>query len=237
VNNEYDMAFWGDNEHVISGGDNDPFTDWVYWRKPADMTPGTSGYDAYVASLDMGAMTLGAGSGDLIGDEVLARTVLCNWNGGSAPPFTQDLPEEGTIFRLVTTKPNTPTDVFSFTSIAPTTGPELEKFSAEIVGVFPNPYYAFNPAELSRLSRFVTFNNLPPKATIRIFNLAGNLVALLEKDDPSQFHRWDLLNHDGLPVASGMYVIYIEMDLPSGGEATKILKLGIIQEKEVLDVY
>jgi hypothetical protein len=93
VNNEYDMAFWGDNEHVISGGDNDPFTDWVYWRKPADLTPGTSGYDAYVASLDMGAMTLGASSGDFIGDEVMGRTVLCSWNGGSAPPFNQDLPE------------------------------------------------------------------------------------------------------------------------------------------------
>ncbi|MCH7732367.1 MAG: T9SS type A sorting domain-containing protein, partial [Candidatus Marinimicrobia bacterium] len=239
VNNEYALDLWGaDLEHSVSGGDNDPFTDWVYWILPEDKTPGESGYDAYVASLDLTAMTLGANSLDHIDREVIARSVLVNWNGGSAPPFNQDLPEEGTIFRLITTKPNTMADVFRFTTPVPTTSVALDEFSADKVGVFPNPYYAFNPAEISKLARFVIFNNLPPTMTIRIFNLAGQLVRKLEKkDDPSQFMKWNLLNHNSLPVASGMYIAYVEMTLPSGGEATKVLKLAIIQEQEVLDVY
>ncbi|MBL7111349.1 MAG: T9SS type A sorting domain-containing protein [Bacteroidales bacterium] len=238
VNNEYDMALWGaDLEHSASGGDNDPFTDWVYWEQPVDMSFGEAGYDAYVTALG-GAAVAPQAALDLVGAEVLARTVLLNWNGGSAPPFNQDLPEEGTIFRLITTKPNTMTDVFRFTTPAPTTTAALDEFSAKKVGVFPNPYYAFNPAERSKLARFVTFNNLPPKATIRIFNLAGQLVRKIEKDNTSQFQQWNLLNHNSLPVASGMYIAYIEMTLPAdGSKATKILKLAIIQEQEVLDVY
>jgi hypothetical protein len=129
-------------------------------------------------------------------------------------------------------------DVFTYTCPAPASGVDLEKFSAERVGVYPNPYYAFNPAELTRLSRFVTFNNLPPQAKIRIFNLAGHLVRVIDKDNTSQFERWDLLNNDGLPVASGMYIAHLTMTMPTdGSEVTKILKLAVIQEQEVLDVY
>jgi len=239
INNQFDMSMWGaDNEHTVSGGDNDPYTDWVYWMQPIDMAPGEAGYDAYVAALDMANMVAPQAALDLVGDEVLARMVLVNWNGGSAPPFNQDLPETGTIFRLITTKPNTVTDVFKFTTIAPTVTAELQKTSADNVGVFPNPYYAYNPAERNRLARFVTFNNLPPEATVRIFNLAGQLVRKIDKNDNAQFLKWDLLNHDALPVASGMYIAHIEMNMPAdGSKVTKVLKLAIIQEQEVLDVY
>ncbi|MBI3112687.1 MAG: T9SS type A sorting domain-containing protein, partial [Ignavibacteriales bacterium] len=108
------------------------------------------------------------------------------------------------------------------------------KTAAEQVGVFPNPYYGFNPSETSRFSKFVTFNYLPRKATIRIFNLAGQLVRTMEKDDDSQFFRWNLLNTYNFPVASGMYVAHV--DMPDLGLA-KTLKMAIIQEQEVLDVY
>lgn len=142
---------------------------------------------------------------------------------------------------VLTLVPNfviTVNDVYSYTAPAPNTEVDLQKISAKKVSVFPNPYYAFNPAEFSRLSRFVTFTNLPPTATIRIFNLAGQLVARVDKDDTSQFVRWDLLNFDGLPVASGMYIAHVTMTLPAdGSEATKILKLAVILEEEVLDVY
>ncbi|NUO84334.1 T9SS type A sorting domain-containing protein, partial [candidate division KSB1 bacterium] len=110
----------------------------------------------------------------------------------------------------------------------------LAQASAKNVGVFPNPYFAFNPQETTRLSRFVTFNNLPETATIRIFNLAGQLVARLDKSDASQFIRWNLLNLSNLPVASGMYIAHV--DMPALG-ATKVLKLAIIQEGEVLETF
>ncbi len=111
---------------------------------------------------------------------------------------------------------------------------ELAKADAEKVGVYPNPYYAFNPAETNRFVRFVTFNKLPAKATIRIFNLAGQLVRTLKKEDPTQFLRWDLNNENNFPVASGIYVAHV--DMPDVG-VTKILKVAIIQEQEVPDVF
>jgi len=111
----------GDLEHCVSGGDNDPYTDWVYWYNPEDMSAGSAGYDAYAASASTGTW-----DGTAVGDEVMARTVLVSWNGGEQPPFDQDVPEQGTIFRLTTSK--TPViDTFTFTAIPPEeaqTGPE-----------------------------------------------------------------------------------------------------------------
>jgi hypothetical protein len=103
------------------------------------------------------------------------------------------------------------------------------------MNVFPNPYYGVNSEELNKYNRFVSFSHLPVKATIRIFNLAGVLVRTIEKDDATtQFQRWDLANESGLPVASGLYIAYI--DLPDLG-TTKILKLAIIQEQQILDRF
>ena len=156
------------------------------------------------------------------------------WLGqrGSREPYGADV-----TLTLVPNFVNTVTDVFGFSAPMPRTGSDDEEFSAEKVGVFPNPYYAYNPAERSKLARFVTFNNLPPVATIRIFNLAGQLVRKIEKDNTSQFQQWNLLNHDSLPVASGMYIAHVEVTFPDGSKDSKVLKLAIIQEQEVLDVY
>ena len=54
-----------------SGGADDPGSDWVYWYDPVDKTPGTSGYDEFVAT---GAYEV----------EVMARTVWNNWNGSGS---------------------------------------------------------------------------------------------------------------------------------------------------------
>jgi len=232
-------------DHPGSGAANDPYTDWIYWRIPAEHTshtPGTTGYDNYVATLNFTDSLSHTYAYD--GLEVIARSVLVNWNGGTVPDpnypagIDQLAPETGTIFRLVSTKPNRPTDSFEFVSPPATAGVEEEKKSAEKVGVFPNPYYAFNPAETNRFARFVTFNNLPPKVKIRIFNLAGQLVRTLDKDDPTQFLRWDLTNHATFPVASGMYIAHVTLTMPSdGSEVTKVLKFAVIQEQEILNSY
>ena len=102
------------------------------------------------------------------------------------------------------------------------------------INVFPNPYYGLNQAETSRHRHFVTFSHLPQKARIRIFDLAGTLVRLLEKDDADQFVQWDLNNESGLPVAGGMYIAHIEMP---GLHKIKVLKLAIVQEQQFLENY
>ena len=144
---------------------------------------------------------------------------------------------EASHFTLTPNLVNTVSDVFTFTIPTAVANTAQEKVSIEKVGVFPNPYYAFNAAETNRFVRFVTFNNLPPKATIRIFNLAGQLVRRLDKDDPTQFFRWDLLNASNFPVASGMYIAHLDMTLKDGSTMTKILKFAIIQEQEILNSY
>ena len=146
----------------------------------------------------------------------------------------------GDVWRIKATNLLTPADLWTFNtaSLKATFDAELaSKDAASKIGVFPNPYYAFNAGETNRLVRFVTFNNLPQVATVRIFNLAGHLVRTLRKDDASQFLRWDLTNENNFPVASGMYIAHIELTLPGGENSTKVLKLGIIQEQEVLDVF
>jgi len=114
-------------------------------------------------------------------------------------------------------------------TVGESAGPDIEK-----INVFPNPYYGANPNELNKYQRYVTFSHLPEEATIKIFNLAGQLVKTMYKTEPGQFQRWDLMNEFNILVPGGIYIAYIEM--PQLGE-TKILKLAIIPEKIVPDWY
>lgn len=126
-------------------------------------------------------------------------------------------------------------DVYEFSAPAAATyDAKQAKADVSQINVFPNPYYGFNRAETSRNSRFVTFNHLPPSAEVRIFNLAGALVRAFEKNDASQHMNWDMRNQNGLPVASGVYIAYINM--PTLG-ATKTLKLIVVQEQQFLDNF
>lgn len=141
---------------------------------------------------------------------------------------------DGDEFLILANHINTSNDVFTFTAPAPSSSVDLAKKDIEKINVFPNPYYGVNSEELNKYNRFVTFSHLPAKATIRIFNLAGVMVRTIEKNSTTQFERWDLANDSGLPVASGLYIAYI--DMPDIGK-TKILKLAIIQEQQILDRF
>ena len=58
-------------------------------------------------------------------------------------------------------------------------------------------------------------------------------MTTLEADGTQQFLEWDLQNHNGLPVASGLYIAHVS--LPRGKE--KILKLAIVTEQQFLESY
>lgn len=176
----------------------------------------------------------------------MARVVLVNVNGGSvsAPNWPANvnslMPATGNVIRIIATKPNRPfADEFEITA------PSAASYTADVakadvtkINVFPNPYYGFNRAETSRLNRFVTFNHMPPSAEVRIFNLAGALVRVLVKADPTQYFTWDLNNQQGLPVASGIYIAYMTLKDAAGADlGTKTLKLVIIQEQQYLDNF
>lgn len=126
-------------------------------------------------------------------------------------------------------------DTYTFsTPVATSYSDTRAKKDVEKINVFPNPYYGFQYRETTREGKYVTFSHLPTRATIRIFDLAGVLVRTIDKNDESQFTRWNLQNNNNYPVASGIYIVYI--DMPDLG-TTKILKLALIQEEQILRVY
>ncbi|MEX2189301.1 MAG: T9SS type A sorting domain-containing protein, partial [Bacteroidota bacterium] len=128
------------------------------------------------------------------------------------------------------------TDAFSVSTSALTASRDAASTQNSIarVNVFPNPYYGINSLETHRFRPFVTFNNLPRRATIRIFNLAGHLITVLQKDDDSQFLHWKLINSFNILIASGMYIAHLEF--PDLGQ-TKILKLSVILEQVIPETY
>ena len=129
-------------------------------------------------------------------------------------------------------------DTYTFTTTASSFSDDLAGSQTNQINVFPNPYYGVNTEEINKYNRFVTFNHLPDLATVRIFTLAGVLVKTIDKTEPGQFLRWDLANQDGLPVASGLYIAYIELKTTDGTDlGTKILKLAIVQEQQILDRF
>ena len=144
----------------------------------------------------------------------------------------------GQVLRITPYRVNTPADEFTFTIPGTDSSDELAKQDVELINVFPNPYYGVNEAETSPYSHFVTFSHLPPRATIRIYDLSGTMVRKLTEEDKfnvdDQFLRWDLTNHNELPVASGLYIAHIE--LPDINKS-KVLKFAIVQEQQFLENF
>jgi len=98
-----------------------------------------------------------------------------------------------------------PADVYTFSTQRATASNDLAKSDIQqINGVSRTRITGFNAAETDRLQKYVTFNHLPQRATIRIFNLAESLFARWKKDDGTQFVRWNLRNETNLPVASAL---------------------------------
>lgn len=88
--------------------------------------------------------------------------------------------------------------------------------------VFPNPYrvdggyfqndYEKDSGDFDKRLRFV---NLPPKCTIRIYTLDGDLVRTLEHDKQEDdlnatYHYWDLVSRNTQAVVSGIYLYTVE---------------------------
>jgi hypothetical protein len=100
--------------------------------------------------------------------------------------------------------------------------------------VYPNPYYAnaYWDGTQERM-RKIYFANLPPRCEIRIYTLAGDVVASLDHDAQTyngsginwfeqygdnrtspQFsggeHAWDLITRNDQAIATGLYLFTVE---------------------------
>ena len=96
----------------------------------------------------------------------------------------------------------------------------------DIIGVVPNPYYAFSGYESSRLDNRVKFINLPVHCIISIYNVGGSLVRKYSKDNDLTYLDWDLKNSYNVPIAGGTYICHV--DAPGIGE--RVIKwFGVVR--------
>lgn len=107
------------------------------------------------------------------------------------------------------------------------------------VSVFPNPYRIDHDyshfekgapvGDTPQSGRRINFINLPPKCTIRVYTLDGDLVQQINHDknpgaSDSGVDSWDLLSRNAQPAASGMYLFVVE-----SAEGRYVGKILIIQ--------
>ena len=145
------------------------------------------------------------------------------------------LPGDGEIFRISHSKPFANGDFFQFSLSESSVNNELLKSDLENIAVVPNPYLGYSIYE-PRLSestsgrgeRVIKFINLPQVCTIRIFNIKGELIKTLEKNDSGSGDGtldWDLRTKDGLDLAYGVYVYHV--NVPGIGD--KVGKIAIVK--------
>jgi hypothetical protein len=86
------------------------------------------------------------------------------------------------------------------------------------VKVVPNPYIVASGWEISK-DRQLQFTHLPANATIRIFNVAGELIKTIHHEGASALAEsiatWDMLNENKQLVAAGLYFFHVESSIGS----------------------
>ena len=199
---------------------------------------GTDGNGNYIAVSGVTDYYSGADTGP----ELMGRNVWFVWNLDDVSDGTIDATsghlglntglEKGSIVKIVTNKTNQPSDKFTVTA------PKVESTNVaddvKKVNVFPNPYMGYHDLEgtdsVLPLPKYVTFNHLPTSGTVefRVFNMAGTMVANFKKSTNTQYQKWDMRNSNNFPLASGVYIIHIDM----GTNGTKVLKFAMVTEDE-----
>ncbi len=114
--------------------------------------------------------------------------------------------------------------------------PSLAASQMNRITAYPNPYYAGSRLEPDPFNRFIYFSHLPPVCNIYIYSLDGLLVRTIERNNPdpnNSIQQWDLQNFDQIPVASGMYIVYID----AGSLGSSTLKIAIFTPEERIQTF
>jgi len=102
--------------------------------------------------------------------------------------------------------------------------------ACQLMNVVPNPYYAYSNYEFNKLDNVVKIVNLPDQCTVKIYTVSGTLVRTYKKDSPVTSIDWDLKNYAGIPIASGVYLIHV--NIPGGCE--KVMKwFGVVRPPDL----
>ena len=186
---------------------------------------------------------------DQEGPEVMGRNIWFVWNLDDVSDGTIDAfagedvdgdgtpdnvgPEKGTVLRIITNKTNQLADEFTVTAPKLASSDPVDDVTK--INVFPNPYMGRHQLEgtdsVLPLPKYVTFNHLPTSQDVyfKVFNVAGTMVANFQKTTTTQYQTWNMRNSNDFPLASGVYVIHIDMP---GLKTSKVLKFAMVTEEE-----
>ena len=178
--------------------------------------------DTLQRSHDLDTVPIHHGDNLLLFEPVEDESTL-TWSIGSvtSTPSLYSLPATGNIFTGRTLRPFSEEDVFAFEVQGADWNPSTSAQELSDIRVVPNPYIAsavWEPAPISgnRGERRIQFIHLPPRSTVRIYTVRGELVQTLyhnaEVWDGSL--NWNLKSKEGLDVATGMYFYHV--DSPAG---------------------
>ncbi|OGC02981.1 hypothetical protein A2V82_02665, partial [candidate division KSB1 bacterium RBG_16_48_16] len=120
-----------------------------------------------------------------------ADSLVVTWRFslGRSTDTTVTAPRAEDYCKIVTHKPFLKHDVFQFSTTAAHLDKEKANGDLDDIRVVPNPYIVANAwepentFENGRGPRELHFINLPPKCTIRIYNVRGQLIATMEHND------------------------------------------------------
>ncbi|MDX1739772.1 MAG: T9SS type A sorting domain-containing protein, partial [Rhodothermales bacterium] len=151
------------------------------------------------------------------------------------PPY----PHPGVVVRFYTTKPLLVGDTYEISTegFGVEVGSTVTRDEAlDKMTIVPNPYLGSSDYEVARVVDIARLTNLPERATIRIFTLNGTLIRVLEKNNEARHLDWDMNTEEGLPIASGMYLIHIEAKDDSGATyGERVLKFAAVKKRVQLN--
>lgn len=172
---------------------------------------------------------------ELMNDQIDDGTLPVLYAGTFTLRADTDVIDDGDKFTFLWATPANDNDVYVFdTSQLAQFDKTLAKSNLNRIRAVPNPYYAHSAYELNQITRRLRFVNMPEQCTVRIFNLAGQLVRTLQKTDAStSVLEWDLQTQNALPVGSGVYIFHVEV--PGVGDYTG--RVVVFMEKERLNSF
>ena len=146
-----------------------------------------------------------------------------------------EMPQPNDAYRMDFIRPFMESDSIMFTVKGV---PEIDvqdiKSTMDSIKVVPNPYVMTNSMETAISNPFlnqrrrILFTHIPAQSAIKIFSSSGIFVDEIVVDNSASNGtvQWDMLTHEGLEIAAGIYVFHVKAE-KTGDE--KIGKFAVIK--------
>jgi len=107
-------------------------------------------------------------------------------------------------------------EVPNVTSVVPHAPKATITSDLDKIKVVPNPYRVIAEWEMSQDERMIKFTHLPAACSIKIFNVAGELMRTLYHNTASPISSeeiWNLRTDENREIAPGLYFYYLNSSL------------------------